>query len=253
MAIAGYDRPHGPGGALAGSFTHVVFKGLTAVEADATRSNQHEFNASGALREMFGLEQPQRMETDFVWMPDDGAFVTEKGVLTWYDARARHPTRSEFRLYYRDNAVVARASAGDMLLIGKRPNGRILLLLAPGSGVAAERIAWLFGIEVLPGSGFAALSIEPGTDRALAVELASGAFAPPSGDGWESEEAMAAASDDGAVRDGVRADQAGVSEVGSSYEPEWLGTSDESLVLTVHGVLRPWEGSTRPSPRIKDR
>jgi hypothetical protein len=46
-----------------------------------------------------------------------------------------------------------------MLLIGKRPNGRILLLLAPGSGVAAERITWLFGIEVLPGSGFAALSI----------------------------------------------------------------------------------------------
>ncbi len=253
MAIAGYDRPHGPGGALAGSFTHVVFKGLTAVEADATRSNQHEFNASGALREMFGLEQPQRMETDFVWMPDDGAFVTEKGVLTWYDARARHPTRSEFRLYYRDNAVVARASAGDMLLIGKRPNGRILLLLAPGSGVAAERIAWLFGIEVLPGSGFAALSIEPGTDRALAVELASGAFAPPSGDGWESEEAMAAASDDGAVRDGVRADQAGVSQVGRSYELEWLASSDETLVQTVHGVLRPWEQPDKPSPKIKDR
>ena len=249
MGIAGSDTPHGPEGALAGSFTHVVFKGLTAVEADATRSNQHEFNASAALREMFGLEQPQRMETDFVWMPDDGAFVTEKGILTWYDARARHPTRSEYRLYYRDNAVVARASAGDMLLVGKRPNGRILLLLAPGSGVAAERIAWLFGIEVLPGSGFAALSIDLGKDRALAVELASGSFAPPSGDGWESEEAMAAATDNRDVRDGVRADQAGVSEVGRSYEPEWLVSCDETLVQTVHGVLRPWEEPAKPSRR----
>ncbi len=249
LATAGYNKPHGPGGALAGSFTHVVFKRLAAVEADATRSNQHEFNASAALREMFRLEQPQRMETDFVWMPDDGAFVTEKGVLTWYDARARHPTRSEYRLYYPDNAVVALASAGDMLLIGKRPNGRVLLLLAPGSGVAAERIAWLFGIEVLPGSGFAALSIDPGKDRALAVELAIGAFVPRSGDGWESEEAMAAAPDDGGLREGVRADQAGVNEVGRGYEPEWLLSSDETFVQTVHGVLRPWEEPAKPSRR----
>lgn len=244
MTIAAHDRSHGPGGALAGSFTHVVFKGLTAVEADATRSNQHEFNASAALREMFGLHQPQRMETDFVWMPDDGAFVTEKGLLTWYDARARHTTRSEYRLYYRDNAVVARASAGDMLLIGKRPNGRILLLLAPGSGVAAERIAWLFGIEVLPGSGFAALSIDAGIDRALAVELAAGSLAPSPFGEWESETTMVAAADDDDVRNGVRADQLGVREVGRSYDPEWLGSSDDSLVQTVHGVLRPWEVST---------
>ncbi|WP_156462151.1 hypothetical protein [Rhizobium sp. Leaf311] len=108
---------------------------------------------------LFGKEHPQKIPTDFVRLSDDGGILTETGMLTWYDARARHPTRSEFRLYYYNNTVTATAREGDFLLIGKRYNGSTLVLMAPGSGLAAARIAWLFGIEVEPGAAFAALNL----------------------------------------------------------------------------------------------
>jgi hypothetical protein len=155
-------------GAVAGLFTHIVFKVLTAVEADSRRSNQHEFNASAGLRAAFGRAQPQALVTDFLWMPDDADWRRERGVLTWYDSRARHSTRSEYRLYYRDNDVTRRAGPGCLLLIARRPDGTVLVLLAPGTGKAAARIAWLFGIEALPGAGFTALTIEPQVRDGLA-------------------------------------------------------------------------------------
>lgn len=132
------------------------------------------------------------------------------------------------------------------LLKGSTPS--VLLHIRRGAPVNGRDDRDLTPLMLAASAGRHDISIDPGKDRALAVELASGAFAPPYCDGWESEEAMEAAPDDGGVRDGVRADQMGVSEVGRSYEPEWLVSSDDILVQTVHGVLRPWEGSARPSP-----
>jgi hypothetical protein len=172
-------------GALAGLFTHVVFKILTPVETDARRSNQHEFNASAGLRAAFGVAHPQQLTTDFLWMPDDAAWRRERGILTWYDARANHPTRSEYRLYYRDNDVTKRAGPGDLLLIARRLDGTVLLLLAPGTGLATARISWLFGIEIAPGSGFAALTIDADAQRRLASAFG---VTPISADSWEAEQ-----------------------------------------------------------------
>ena len=183
---------------LAGEFTHVVFKRLSAVEADRSRSNQHEFNAPKTLRDAFGGAQPRRIDTDFIWMPDNGDFIAERGDLTWYDSRARHPTRSEYRVYYRDNAVTRYASAGALLLIALRPDDTVLLVLAPGTGLAAARISWLFGIEALPGSGFAALDIDPAAGRKLTSQL--GMSPDQQLDGWEEETGMVVGKADGEVR-----------------------------------------------------
>jgi hypothetical protein len=168
------------------------------VEVDSSRSNQHEFNAPKALRDAFGKEQPRRIETDFVWMPDDGEFITHHGELTWYDARARHPTRSEYRVYYRDNSVTERSTAGALLLIALRPDGTVLLVLAPGTGLAAARIAWLFGIETSPGSAFAALDIDATSGGTLLSRLGqTSAQQPPS---WENQSEMIVARSDEKVR-----------------------------------------------------
>lgn len=155
------------GGVLSPSFSGAVFKRLSAVETDIARSNQHEFNGSKPLIGLFGKEHPQKIPTDFIRMADDGGVLAETGMLTWYDARARHPTRSEYRLYYYDNAVTAKAREGDILLIGKRHDGSTLVLMAPGSGLAAARIAWLFGIEIEPGAAFAALDLDDNERSAL--------------------------------------------------------------------------------------
>lgn len=155
------------GGVLSPVFAGVVFKRLSAVETDIKRSNQHEFNGSKPLIGLFGKEHPQKLPTDFVRISDDGQPLAVTGMLTWYDSRARHPTRSEYRLYYYDNAVTAKAGEGDFLLIGKRLDGSTLVLMAPGSGLAAARIAWLFGIEVEPGAAFAALDLNKDERSAL--------------------------------------------------------------------------------------
>ncbi|NEJ08536.1 hypothetical protein GR238_24320 [Rhizobium leguminosarum] len=149
-----------------------------------TRSNQHEFNGSKPLIGLFGKEQPQKIPTDFVRMSDDGSVLAETGMLTWYDARARHPTRSEYRLYYYDNAVTAKAREGNILLIGKRHDSSTLVLMAPGSGLAAARIAWLFGIEVEPGAAFAALDLDDDERSALGQGLG---IMVDTGSSWESE------------------------------------------------------------------
>ena len=172
-------------GALAATFSAIAFKRLTAVETDATRSNQHEFNGGRDLMRLFGPESPQRVVTDFVWMPDDGDFVREEGLLTWYDARARHPTRSEYRLYYVGNDVTNRACEGDLLVIARKTDGATLMLLAPGSGLAATRIAWMFGLEAEPGAAFAAFGLDA-DDRSRMREALTGEEDAPDDD-WAGE------------------------------------------------------------------
>lgn len=151
-------------------FSHIVFKSLSAVEADASRSNQHEFNGTLALRSAFGREA-QRIETDFIWMPDRGRYLAAESEMTWYDARARHPVRSEYRLYYRPNEVMSMAGEGDILLIALKPDGSALTLVAPASGRAAARLYWLFGIEVAPGAAFASINVDDHLREALAQRL----------------------------------------------------------------------------------
>lgn len=235
--------------ALAAEFTHVVFKRLSAVEADRSRSNQHEFNAPKALRDAFGAEQPRRIETDFVWMPDDGDFLTERGDLTWYDARARHPTRSEYRVYYRDNAVTGQAKAGALLLIALRPNGTVLLVLAPGTGLAAARISWLFGIEVSPGSVFAALDIDSAAGRTLSSRL--GMSPDRQSTGWEEDSEMLVAQSDEELRRKAAAAQKKVATVTASEarwddvilafpDPPPAEIAGAGLEHTVRGVIAPW-------------
>lgn len=236
-------------GAITTEFTHVVFKKLSAVEADASRSNQHEFNASKAMRDVFGEEQPRRLDTDFVWMPDDGDFVTQRDDLTWYDSRARHPTRSEYRIYYRDNTVTERATAGALLLIALRPDGSVLLVLAPETGLAAARISWLFGIEVSPGSAFAALEIGTAAGQLLASQL--GTSAHQNSTGWEEELEMSAAQSVSKIRDIASAAQKNVGAAKIADDALWedilLRLPDPpppeiggpGLKSTIRGVIAP--------------
>ncbi|NSZ75038.1 hypothetical protein G6L74_14905 [Agrobacterium tumefaciens] len=213
------------GGVLSSLFSGAVFKRLSAVETDITRSNQHEFNGSKPLIGLFGKEHPQKLTTDFIRMSDNGGVLAETGMLTWYDARARHPTRSEYRLYYYDNAVTAKAREGDFLLIGKRHDGSTLVLMAPGSGVAAARIAWLFGIEVEPGAAFAALDLSEDERSALGdglgIPLDTGSL-------WESE-LDPVLSDDGKARlPAVRAVQQLVGQERDwKSGVDWLSASGE--------------------------
>ena len=172
-------------GVLSNLFRGVVAKRLSSVEVDAKRSNQHEFNGSKPLINLFGREQPLRLKTDFYRMSNAGEFLSDSGLLTWYDARAQHPTRSEYRLYYYENAVTRLACAGDTLLIGRKYDGSTFLLTSPSTGAAAVRIAWLFGIEIQAGAACAALDLDHAERLRLSGGLQIGLSEPASL--WEPE------------------------------------------------------------------
>lgn len=143
-------------GYLSEYFSAVASKRLSAVEADVRSSHQHEFNGVAALKRIFGQAPgPEHHAARFVYLRDyqDEPIVAD-GELTWYDARERHPTRSEHRLYFRPNAVMDRAGTGDQLIIGCRPDGSVLVVVAEAGSTVAAQLRWLFGVADLADQGF---------------------------------------------------------------------------------------------------
>jgi len=139
-------------GYLSEYFEGVAAKSLSAVEADTVRSNQHEFNGVESLKTLFGrgaerVEFPAR----FVYLDEtDDEPIAENGFVTWYDARARSASRtgrSEHRLYFPTTRASQCASEGDLLVLGKRRDGGVLALIAPGESTTANQLRWLFGLD----------------------------------------------------------------------------------------------------------
>src|SRR3954453_9642918 len=98
------------GGLLSEYFEGIAFKRLTAVEAHPERSNQHEFDGVQQLRLLLGDEKAT-FPAQFVYLTDDEDEVrSAEGFVPWYDARERHPTWSEYHLYFPTTAVSERAS-----------------------------------------------------------------------------------------------------------------------------------------------
>jgi len=137
-------------------FTGVAAKRLSAVEADVLRSNQHEVNGVESLKRLFGSASGrQQFPARFIYLTDsaDDAVVSD-GFLTWYDARERHPTRSERRLYFPTTSVSKRATEGDLLVIGRRPDGSALVVIAARDSTVANQVQWLFGLANLERPGY---------------------------------------------------------------------------------------------------
>jgi hypothetical protein len=148
-------------GFLSEYFAGVAGKRLSAVESDALRSHQHEFNGDKSLRQILGepdgkVTYPARA----LYMSDElDEPVSSDTELTWYDARQkarleRNVQRWEYRLYFKDSAVSELAREGDLLLIGKLSSGALLLVVARGGSSIMRQLEWLFGFADLASPGF---------------------------------------------------------------------------------------------------
>ncbi|MCP9448067.1 MAG: type II restriction endonuclease [Nitrospira sp.] len=160
-------------GYLSEYFEGVAVKRLSAVEAHPERSNQHEFDGVQGLRQILGESKgKQKFDAKFIYLSDsDAEPVVADGFLTWYDARERHPSRSEYRLYFPTTAVSQCAAEGDLLVIGKRPSGAMLVIVAEQGSTIERQIQWLFGFSDLTHPGFSVKS-EIETDQTR-LEFAS--------------------------------------------------------------------------------
>lgn len=160
-------------GYLSQFFSGVALKNLSAVEADLVRSHQHEFNGVEGLKKIFGQATgKQTFEAKFIYLTDhDDEPVISEGFLTWYDAREAHPKRSEHRLYFPTTEVSNCAAEGDLLVIGRRQDGSVLVVVAEAESTISNQIRWLFGFSDLVHPGFS-VKAETESDQ-VKLEFAS--------------------------------------------------------------------------------
>ena len=137
---------------LSDYFRGVGAKYLTAVEADPKSSNQHEIQGVSALREIFGEGRQEDLKTQFLYLGrDENDVWTDTGFLTWYDAREKKPDRSpEYRLYYPSTSVSEKMKAGDLLVIGLRTDGSVMIVVAQPGAAVESQIRWLFSLAPEP-------------------------------------------------------------------------------------------------------
>ncbi|MCL6453739.1 MAG: restriction endonuclease [Alicyclobacillus sp.] len=119
-------------------------KRLSAVEADINKSHQHEFNGTVPLQKLLGREKLSNYPARFLWLGGENEGITDESTVTWYDARENHPTRTEYRLYFRDNPVMGMASENDLLIVAKRPDGELYFLVVPAGSTVEQQLLWLF-------------------------------------------------------------------------------------------------------------
>ena len=133
-------------GFLSQYFEGIAIKRLSSVEVNTEVSNQHEFNGSKPLRTLFG-DSRISYEARFLWLAGENEGFSCEGHITWYDAREANPKRSEYRLYFKSNDVMDQAKIADMLIVAKRPNGEIFMVLVPSGSTLESQMLWLFGVE----------------------------------------------------------------------------------------------------------
>jgi hypothetical protein len=138
-------------GHLSQYFTSVAAKKIAAVEVNRHTSNQHEFNGSEALKRVIGVwETGERKEFEAVYigMSIDEEATVENSRVTWYNARFGSKTRSaEWRLYFRDNKVMQAAGEGDLLIIAKRPDEKLMIIVAEKGSSFENQLIWLFNLN----------------------------------------------------------------------------------------------------------
>ena len=154
-------------GYLSAYFRGITAKRLSAVEAEPSRSNQHEFNGAAQLKEIFGVEK-RTFQARFVYLGgQEDDYIADTGFLTWYDARERHATRTEYRLYYPTTSVSELAEQGDLLIIGILPDETALVIIAEAGSRYESNLSWLFNLHGEDMTMFSIKDIDAGDDAAL--------------------------------------------------------------------------------------
>ncbi len=137
-------------GYLSEYFVGVAAKTLSAVDIDITRSNQHEIGGTRALRPFMGVPSTSECwKTTFIYLDDESEEpLSEDAQVTYYDPRANNPSRSpEPRFYFPTTQVTQRASPGDLLVIARTRDERLLFIFAENGSSAAAQLEWLFGFS----------------------------------------------------------------------------------------------------------
>lgn len=153
-------------GFLSQYFAGVAVKRLSAVEADASKSNQHEYNGTAAMKAFMGepaYGEKTPSPTRFIWFGEENEGVTEEAFATWY--QSRKPPRNEYRLYFPTTPVSELAKAGDLLLVARQTTGTLLIIVVKAGSTIENQLLWLFGATQQIGNTFQSLYIGGHNDQ----------------------------------------------------------------------------------------
>ncbi|MBF0554860.1 MAG: restriction endonuclease [Nitrospirae bacterium] len=149
------------GGFLSQYFAGVAVKRLSAVEADATKSHQHEYNGITAMKAFMGEPAygvKNTFPARFIWFGGENEGITEEAFATWYQSRKL--PRSEYRLYFPTTPVSELADIGDLLVVARQTDGNMLIIIARAGSTVENQLLWLFGFSYIVGQTFETQQIE---------------------------------------------------------------------------------------------
>ena len=137
-------------GSLTEYYSGIGFKRLRATEVDPQTSHGHEFQGIGAFRKLFGDER-RELTANLLYLSDDeDDVIVQTGDLSWYDSREKDSNRSaEYRLYYPADVTIVQENAepGDLVVVGRRPDDSIDVLIAEAGSTFERQLLWLFAID----------------------------------------------------------------------------------------------------------
>lgn len=139
---------------LSDYFSGVVVKYLKAVDIISERSSQHEIG--GLVKAGFSkhLDTPKNGEKIYYkckmiyMLGDDREPISCDSVVSWYDTRYNQAGRApEFRLYYKSNVVSSLMKEGDLLIISKKTDNSLFIIITQSGTSTEQQIKSLFGIK----------------------------------------------------------------------------------------------------------
>jgi hypothetical protein len=135
-------------GRLSEYFSGVASKRLRDVEVNPRTSNQHEFNGVNGLRQILG-DDDRSFPATYMYVDDDSEETCiVESTATWYDARRQDESRSaEYRLYYPPSSVMEKARPGDFLVVARRRDKSLLVIIAPQASTIENQVRLLFGLH----------------------------------------------------------------------------------------------------------
>lgn len=116
-------------------------KELKAVDCNEG-SNQHEFNVNKDMKKLLGGDERHFTNSSWLYIGKSEQIKTND-TLSLYDARKKHPTRSEWRLYYGGNDAIEKAREGDWLYILKLSQDLLILLIIEKDTNALAAVRYL--------------------------------------------------------------------------------------------------------------
>ncbi len=134
-------------------FEGAAAKYLSTVDADTSKSNQHEIGGlpSAGFKQHLGTpgkHEEYRYPCLMAYLADVSEVETCQDEVTWYDSRRKNPARSpEYRLYYKTNSVTELIQPTDLLLVAKKKDGSLVLIFTPAGSSTEHQLRHLFGLE----------------------------------------------------------------------------------------------------------